>query len=307
MSQNEIRTPILVQLCVGLALCGLLLGCKQKVNERDMPVSHWLESTELCARETAAAILSSGRPFPNEIWTDEKGQISKESKFKLLEYDLWIADQLYVMPGTWGASLPWIHYPKNHPLKYGHISPGTVEQVLKIDRQKFRDSRIGGTLLGSFDCRINLPSSMWIESVADHAPTEDDLIKKISEKFRQRKDFESLSINYLPSVNMKEIGYRATDGSTSYAYVSSTYKQMIGSNLPQLKAIECSPRKAKGSPRTNRYDPDGDFDTTSSLCEGWIWLGPGLHLRFTVYQHFMPFIPQIHAKLIEDLEKARKK
>lgn len=306
MNQNETYTPLLVQLCVGLAICVSLSGCKQQVSERDMPVSHWLDSTEPCARETATAILHSGRPFPNEVWTDEKGQISEEAKVNLREYDLWIADRLYVMPGIWGASRPWIHYPKNHPLKYLGISPGTVEYVLKIDRQKFRDGRIGGTLLGTFDCRINLPSSMWIENVADYAPTEDDLIKKISEKFRSKKDFESLSINSLPKINMKEIGYRATDGSTSYAYVSSTYKQMIGSDVPQLKAIECSYRKAIGSPRTNRYDPDGDFDTTSSLCGGWIWLGPGLHLRFTVYQHYMPFIPQLHAKLIEDLDKARR-
>ncbi|MFN4349957.1 MAG: hypothetical protein ACK4F6_04015 [Hylemonella sp.] len=306
MNQNETYTPLLVQLCVGLAICVLLSGCKQQVSERDMPVSHWLDSTELCARETAAAILHSGRPFPNEVWTDEKGQISEEAKVNLREYDLWIADRLYVMPGIWGASRPWIHYPKNHPLKYRHISPGTVEGILKIGRQKFRDDRIGGTLLGTFDCRINLPSSMWIENVADYAPTEDDLIKKISEKFRSKKDFESLSINSLPKINMKEIGYRAADGSTSYAYVSSAYKQMIGSNLPQLKAIECSPRQAIGSPRTNRYDPDGDFDTTSSLCAGWIWLGPGLHVRFSVYQHYLPFIPQIHAKLIEDLDKARR-
>ena len=59
-----------------LAILACLLplsGCEKPVKPNDLPVSHWLNDPDPCISKTAAAIVASGRPWPNETW-DEKHQ-----------------------------------------------------------------------------------------------------------------------------------------------------------------------------------------------------------------------------------------
>jgi hypothetical protein len=81
-----------------------LTACDPPPSPNDLPLTHWLNEKEFdgCTRQTAKAILESGRPWPNEI-RDDKGNLKR--------IDLWLGNQLYEMPiSPGGPSVLTVHH-----------------------------------------------------------------------------------------------------------------------------------------------------------------------------------------------------
>jgi len=278
-------------LFMGLAVCAVLAGCEKPVHPNDLPVSHWLNDQNTCIRKTAQSIIQSGRPWPNEVIDERPNQLGR---FPLIRYDLWVADQLYELPGK-GQFLKRNGFDARHsPWKYTSVS-GNLEDVLGIPQQKFKDHKVGGTLFGNLICQIDEPPSRWIENRADHAPTRAALIQKLIDQVKAKPDVVSVEVKERDDIKMAEINVTTTTKSYVYSYVPRDMKQELYDGTTAYKAIGCD----------IRYDPDAEL--SSANCAAWITLAPGIYIQFWVYQHYLPFLPALHDHMLHTLESSRRK
>jgi hypothetical protein len=282
-----------LMLCMGLAVCAVLAGCEKPVHPNDLPVSHWLKDQNACIRKTAQSIIQSGRPWPNEVIDERPNQFGQ---FPLVRYDLWVADQLYELPGK-GQFLRRNGFDSRHaPWKYTSVS-GNLEDVLGIPQQRFKDYKVGGTLFGNLICQIDGPSSNWIENRAHHAPTREALIQKIVAQIKAKPDFVSVQVKERDDIKMAEINVTTTSKSYVSGYVPRDMKQILYDGTTAYKAIGC---------REDGYDPDADL-FMSGNCHVWLTLAPGIYIQFWVYQHYLPFLPALHDHMLRTLESSRRK
>lgn len=280
-------------LFMGLAVCAVLAGCEKPVHPNDLPVSHWLNDQDACIRKTAQSIIQSGRPWPNEVIDKRPNQLGQ---YPLIRYDVWVADQLYELPGK-GQFLRRNGFDRRHsPWKYTSVS-GNLEDVLGIPQQKFKDYKVGGTLFGNLICQIDGPPSNWIENRADHAPTREALIQKIVAKIKAKPDFVSVQVKERDDIKMAEINVTTTSKTYVSGYVSRDMKQVLYDGTTAHKAIGC---------REDGYDPDADL-LMSGNCHAWLTLAPGIYMQFWVYQQYLPFLPALHDHMLHTLESSRRK
>jgi hypothetical protein len=284
-------TPsLLLALLAALVALGLL-GCGKQENPNDWPVSHWLNDPDPCVRETAAAIVASGKPWPNEV-RDEKG--------KLIRFDFWIGDQFYELPGD----TPLIRNgfaPHAHPLRYSSVS-GHAETFLGVPRDKwlkFKHPGVGGTLYGNVYCSNNLPPNEWIEARALHAPNRNEAIAMALERSRKADPRRVLrtDVNERSDIQMTEVRSYTNPpelAGASYFPMNRDVAQTINGRRV-VKNIGCRP-----------YDPEAKLHV-GYLCHSWIYLGPGLWIEFEVYQQMLPIVPDLHDKFLATFEQSRKK
>ncbi|MEO5671716.1 MAG: hypothetical protein ABIR26_13565 [Ramlibacter sp.] len=279
-----------------ICLCVALAGCGAQDATYDRPVSSWLKDTDTCVRETAQAIINSGRPYPNEVW-DKSVQPNR-----LVRYDLWMGDQLFEMPGSWHAGLGRDSFPLHHPLRYVSIAGASVEDVLGIPKRKFKDPKVGGTIYGQFVCELGQPPSQWIEAKTELNPTVDSIQRT------QREDgnrFVVYEVTNRTDINMTEIfaETRSPNRRPAGSEVASIFYLNLSGELRQTingkeyrKLIYCN----------RKHDPGAALEV-GSYCSTWVWVAPGIHIRFNVYQQYMPYLPAIHNRLLQDLELSRRK
>lgn len=280
-------------LVAGLAAV-VVLGCSKPENPNDWPVSHWLNDTDPCVSKTAAAIVASGRPWPNETLDD---------KHQLVRFDFWIGDQLYDMP----AEVP-IRYngfsARAHPLKYSVVT-GHAETFLGIPREKwlkFKHPGVGGTLYGNVKCNSNDPASQWVEARWINAPTRDEAITIAlngARKAQQAEPRRILGVEVKDRIDVAMTEVRSNTNppelaGASYFPMNRDVAQSINGRRV-VKSIGC-----------RAYDPGAPLDT-AALCHSWIYLGPGLWVEFQVYQQMLPIVPELHDKLLATFEQSRRK
>lgn len=274
---------VFLVLVAALALC----ACEKRVHPNDLPVSHWLKDEDACIRKTAESIIASGRPWPNEVWeADVNGQQY------LAQFDLWIGDQLYVMPGGFGRTfLTRNGFDATHnPWKYTSVS-GNLESVLDIPQQKFK---VGGTLYGNVVCEWGRSPSRSIDMRRDHAPTRAGLIQLIVDKLRARPDVLKVEVIERDDIKMAEINVTTSQKTYTHAYVPRDMKQVLPDGRIAYKSIDCS----------QKYDPNADLTGT---CGGWITLGSNnIYIHFDVYQQYLPFLPALHDHILNTFLTSRK-
>lgn len=276
-------------IALGMLALGLL-GCKSE-NPNDYTVSHWLKDPDPCVRKTAAAIVASGRPWPNETLDD---------KHRLVRFDFWVGDQLYDLP----ASVP-IRYnnfsPRAHPLKYSVVT-GNGEEFLGVPREHQKTGAAGGvgaTLSGNVYCRIDLPPSERIENAPYSSATRTEALRQYQRSLERLTDrIAGTVISDRQDIRMTEFRSqaKATDRqSGGYFPLDRDIEQTIDGRRV-VKVIRCS----------KAYDPDAPLDV-AALCHSWIYLGPGLWIEFQVYPQMLPIVPDLHDKLLAIFEQSRKK
>jgi len=132
-----------------------LSGGRHKPDD-NTPLSYWLNERHgcsnnlstacvqsACVTKSARAIVSSGRPYPNEVRDNKTGE--------LISYDVWIGAGLYKMQsdGFIFARSEW--YPKSHPLAYSRIRI-LIGDLLEISDSDVKRIEIDGTLEGRVGC-----------------------------------------------------------------------------------------------------------------------------------------------------------
>ncbi|MEO5671715.1 MAG: hypothetical protein ABIR26_13560 [Ramlibacter sp.] len=267
-------------------------GCSRHEDPNDYPVSYWLNDPDPCVRKTAAAIVASGRPWPNETLND---------KHQLMRFDFWIGDQLYDLP----AEVP-IRYnnfsPKAHPLKYSVVT-GNADAFLGVSQKErhvgSRHPGVPATLFGDVRCNSGELPSKWKENWWPMSTTRHEAIKYFAQAYESNRERVSRTeVNERTDIRMTEIKAfdRVTQGATSAMYFPTDRNlvQKVG-DRSVIKPIHCH----------NAYDP-GARVHLADLCHSWIYLGPGQWIEFQVHQQMLPIVPDIHDKLVSTFEKYRK-
>jgi hypothetical protein len=287
------KTALSILACIGCLLA--LSACEKPAPPNDLPVSHWFKDENACIRKTAQSITASGRPWPNEVREMRGGGPNTVGQDHLVRYDLWVADQLYVLPGK-GQFLRRNGFDATHnPWKYSSVS-GSVEDVLGIPQQKFKDPRVGGTLYGNLICQIDTTPSAWIENRAEHAPTREALIRKLVQKAKENPDALNVEVKERNDIKMDEINVMTSRKTYAFAYVPYDMKQALYDGTIAYKSIGCS----------SAYDPDAALDI-SGKCQAWITLAPGIYLQFEGYQQYLPLLPALHDHMLQTLIASRRK
>lgn len=260
-------------------------GCRDYSNLNNEPVSYWLNDADSCIRDTAKAIINSGRPFPNEI-RDSHGKIERK--------DFWIGSQLYELPGWFPIEVS-DFLPKSHPLRLKMVF-GNADYILKRTPQKFADSRVGGSLYGSVRCYSNSPKETWIVNTVPIASTRAGLLDSITRKLQKDPRVTSVERQVRSDIDMMEVRVSKDQASTGAYYIP------IKRNLTQrideefvVKPIMCS----------RPYDPSAQM-SSSELCTTWFYLGPGLWIEISVYQQELSILPDLHDKLMQTLIESRR-
>lgn len=280
-------------LFMGLAVCAVLAGCEKPVHPNDLPVSHWLNDQDTCIRKTAQSIIQSGRPWPNEVIDERPNQFGK---YPLIRYDLWVADQLYELPVK-GQFLKRNGFDARHsPWKYTSVS-GNIGDVLGIPQQRFKDYKVGGTLLGNLVCQIDRDPSDWVENRAMHAPTREGLIQKVVAEIKIKPDFVSVQVVERDDIKMAEFRVTTTTKSYVTGYVPQNLQQVLYDGTTAFKLIGCS---------EGGYDPNREL-SKSGNCYTWLTLSPGIYIQFGVNQQSLPFLPALHDHMLHTLESSRRK
>jgi hypothetical protein len=275
---------------IGLAV--LLSGCGKAENPQAYPLTHWLKDEQGCVRETAQAIVDSGRPWPNEI-RDEKGYLKR--------IDFWVGKQLYEIPFNPAGPFGVDGLPKNYPLKYWIT--GHAESLIGVPRDqmlKFKHPGVGSTLYGDVRCYSHLPQREWVENTHANAATREQLLEQLmSERFvgqralrRERAERTEIGMTELKQV-MADPAEQPRAGA-SYVPLGRDIAQVVnGQRL--LKGISCA----------RAYDPDQPL-STAERCYVWVYLGPGLWVELSVYQQAMPVLPELHDQMVKMFETYRR-
>ncbi len=267
-----------------------LTACEKPIHPNDLPVSHWLKDEDACIRKTAESIIASGRPWPNEV-----REIREDKQDHLVQYDLWIANQLYVMPGEPSFLTRNGFDATHHPWKYTAVS-GNLENVLGIPQQKFKDWKVGGTLYGNIYCSWGEPTTRSVVARGYHATTRAGLIQKVTDELKTQPDVLKVEVNERDDIKMAEINITTAQKSYTSTYVPLDMKQVLPDGRIAYKLISCS----------QKYDPDADLSVGSS-CRAWIALGSNnIEMDFMVYQQYLPFLPALHDHILNTFIASRK-
>ena len=290
-----------VTLILAILACLLpLSGCEKPVKPNDLPVSHWLNDPDPCISKTAAAIVASGRPWPNETW-DEKHQ-------KLIKFDFWIGDQLYELPGDTPLGFNGFG-PHAHPFKYSSVS-GDAESFLGIPKDKWgagpSNPKIGSAITGNAYCNTKFPPNQWIEAKWTNVPTRNEAIALSLSRWReaQKENPERIlrvEVNERSDIEMTEIlSYTNLPRTSSAGYFPKKRDLVqIINGKRVVKGIGCSSPHDAITPQPSSQLP--------ALCGTWIYLGPGLYFNFAIPQQMLPIFPDLHDKLLATFEQSRKK
>jgi hypothetical protein len=260
---------------IGFLAVILALGaCERREDVKNKPLAAWLSDSDACVRQTAQSIMASGRPWPNEI-RDQSGYLTR--------IDLWLANQLYVLPVEAGFAFAINEASRNAPIRYSFF--GNVENILDVPPERylqFKHPGVVSTLYGSIRCYNHEPKDKWVESTWPNASTRTALLAQIT-------NAESLNPVQQDRQDIRMTEVRRSDSNASSQRPWFTYVPMdrdISQNVNGariLKTIECSVG----------YNIDGPL-RTAELCTTWVYLGPGLWLELSVYQQAMSLLPDLH-------------
>lgn len=265
---------------------------EKKIHPDDRPVSYWLNDPDPCVRLSAAAIIASGRPYPNEV---------RDAQHKLVRYDVWIADQLYELSGKGrflrenvGSS------GKRNPWKYMEVA-GTIPEMLDIPSPSFKDSRVSAAMSGTVHCEIGRPPSERAEARQMFASTRAELVQMTLQTRNDSGHISKPELRERPEINMTEIVIELKTGGRVGSYIPYALMTQEIDGKVAHKKIVCP---GVPSSATSPYEPDAKFDLHRS-CYSWIYLRPGVVLEFDVPQQYLPFVPALHDHLIKTLAQSR--
>lgn len=271
--------------CCILVAAWLVLSARPKPPDlKNEPVSYWLNDPDPCVRDTAKAIVASGRPYPNEV-RDEKG--------KLLQKDAWIGDQLFVLPGWFPL---FNESPaKAYPLAYTSVV-STAYDLLKTPQAQ---QRAPSTLYGNVRCYSGHPPAEWKENYYPDAQTRGELIDKLLKSLEQHNAGRPVKItrNERSDIRMTELLIDDREHlrrSADYIPWDKDLAQEIDGRR-RLQAITCS----------KPYDPETEIGT-ADRCLVWFYVGPGRWLEFSLYQQNLPLVQPLFELLLTTLNASRR-
>ncbi|MCE4558168.1 hypothetical protein [Pelomonas cellulosilytica] len=254
-----------------IAFAVTIPGCEQPINENSYSVDHWLNDPDPCIRQTAAAIVASTQPWPNE---------RQDASGKVVEFDAWYGNVRYRIP----AGVPIIKsgfVPRSHPLIYSTVS-GHISQLLpNVNLAQF--GNLPATISGHIHCdagkKLQVPPQFaWLA-----AATTAKAIKSTISEIAASRGGSRPQTRILESIDMVEIN--STEGRRVYFPRTVELSQTVeGERL--VAGIVC-----------DAHDPQKGLDITKT-CQAWMLISPGIWLEFQVYQQFLPLVPQLHREFL---------
>lgn len=314
-SFHLLALPVLV-LILGLPACQR----PPRVNENDLPVSHWLKDDDPCVRASAAAIIKSGRPYPNRpsaklsdltaeqrekygIRPDEQPSASGEIRTTV---DMWIGGTLFVVPG---GNSNQMGYPERHPSRFHGLNgrvPDFYPRKAKSERLPMRQGQGPGAKV-TFDCSMS-PDYAKTWGVGGYR-SRDEAIQGMVQQFETRlaqpsyKDQrgKQVTVTRRDDLGMFEIvmdagvdaqGKRPWLDEAAYVPIEEELRSVAGS----MSAIHCD----------QRYDPTlPQYGSVLARCTSSVRVTPNISADIRLPLAFMPYMPTVHQQVVALLQQAQ--